>query len=164
MGTFTGSPVSSTQHGRQVDVPMLFADVNDVDTRLRVSYFTYTHAAGAGTGEVNLVRIMAGRVKVLSDLCRIVTSQFAVNADLHIGTRAFTDESAQTAVAEDDNRFADNLDAGGGALDQVWPLPAVGGITSLDSQEGVTIYSLINTGNIEDTDTIEGYCVYQGRD
>jgi len=166
MGAFTGTPISSVQHGRQVNLPMLFADVSDVDTRLRVSYFSYTHTAteGAGTGEVNLVRIQAGRIKVLSDLCRLVSSDMAANADLHLGFRAYTDESAGTAVAEDDNAFADNLDAGGGALDQTWPLPAVGGITLLDSQEGITIFALIDTGNIEDTDTIEGYVVYQGRD
>jgi hypothetical protein len=119
----------------------------------------YTHAGGADTDvEVELIKLPPGRVRIYSLLSRIETTAMVATADFHLGTRAFTNEDG-TAVAEDDNRFADNLDAGS-ALDQAWPLPAGIGITDLNSQEGITLYCLVDTANIEDGDTIEVTCVY----
>lgn len=163
MAVFAGSPTNSIQHGRQVDVPMLFVDVSDVDTRMRVSYFSYTHSAGAGDGEINLVRLGAGRLKILSDLSRLVISTFGASAVLDLGHRAYTDESSQLAVSEASQAFEANLDVNAGPVDQVWTLPA-NGIFQADTQEGLTIFAEVKSGNIEDTDTIEGYVVYQGRD
>jgi len=153
---FTGSPTKSTEYTNQVDGNKKAAPFHDKP--VRYAPFSYTHAAGAGIGEVNLVRLLPGRIVVLPDLSRLVTSAFAANADIHIGTRAFTNPDG-TAVAEDDNRFADNEDAGGGALDKAFPLPA-GGKETLDSRDGVIVYAMIDTGNIEDNDTIDGYVAY----
>lgn len=155
---FTGSPTSSTEYAKQTGKATK-NDVSVVGGKLRVASFSYTHSAGAGVGEVNLVKLPAGRKRVFADLSRIVTSQFAATADLHIGHRAYTDADSGNTASEDNNAFADNLDAGGGALDQALPLPAVG-YKDLNSREEVTIFAEIDTANIEDTDTIDGYIVY----
>ena len=49
---------------------------------LKAKPFTYTHlaAAGAGTGEVNLLRLPPGRLTIFSQLSRIEATQEAVNA------------------------------------------------------------------------------------
>ena len=119
--------------------------------------FNYTHTAGAGTGEVNLIRLPAGKYRILSDLSLIVSSAMVTAADLHIGHRAYTQPDG-TAVAEDDNALADNLDAGS-AIDQSLPLPA-GGELVIDSRDDLVFYAMVDTANIEDTDTISGYIVY----
>lgn len=118
----------------------------------------YVHAEGADTGTIDIVQLPPGKIRVYSDLSRIVTSQFATGADLHLGYRAHTQEDG-TAVVEDDNAFLDDEDAGGAALDKAFVLPA-GGVLDLDSQKGVVLFITIDTGNIEDADTIDGYVVY----
>lgn len=154
---FTGSPTSSTQYAAQTTGRARVLEANVIEGKLRVARFSYTHSAGAGTGEVNLIRLPAGKYVIFPGLSRIVSSAMATGADLHIGTRAYTNIDG-TAVAEDDNRFADNLDAGS-AIDQTLPLPA-GGTFVVDAKDELVIYAMIDTANIEDTDTISGYIVY----
>ena len=120
----------------------------------------YTHSTGADTDvEVELIRLPPGRVRIYSQLSRLETSQFVATADFSLGTRAFTQEDG-TDVAEDPVRFANQLDVGGAALDQVWPLPTGIGLTELNSQGGIIVFALVETANIEDTDTIRVYCAY----
>ena len=120
----------------------------------------YTHATGADVDvEVELIRLPPGRVRIYSPLSRLETSQFVATSDFSLGTRAFTQEDG-TDVAEDAVRFANQLDAGGAALDQVWPLPAGIGLTELNSQGGIIVFALVETANIEDGDTIRVYCAY----
>lgn len=156
MAAFTGTPVKSDQYTLQTQS---WSKVSvDVINKLELARFSYTHAAGAGTGEINLIELPAGRITVYPDLSRLVSSAFAANADLHLGYRAYTGAD-NVAVVEDDNAFGDNLDAGGGALDQAWTLPAVG-YFRFNSRNGVLIYAMVDTGNIEDGDTIDGWVAY----
>lgn len=156
MAAFTGTPVKSVEYTNQTASATKAAV--DVISKMHVARFSYTHAAGAGTGEVNLIELPAGRITIYSDLSRIITSQFAANADIHLGYRSYVN-SAGTTVAEDDNAFLDNGDAGGAAIDAVWTLPA-GGYTSFDTRNGLLIYAMVDTGDIEDTDTISGWVAY----
>ncbi|MFQ5791929.1 MAG: hypothetical protein ACE5JI_15760 [Acidobacteriota bacterium] len=157
---FTGSPTSSVQHAGQVGDDGARAEVRDVRGKLRVANWTYTHAAGAGDGEINLVILPEGRIRVYTQLSRITASQQAAGATLSIGTREFVQED-KTEVAEDADRFANALDTASGDIDETLPLPAAPDRTELlDSQEGVTVYATIAGGNIEDGDTINGQIVY----
>jgi len=163
MAAFTGTPVNSDLMADQKDADSTGARADSLATSAGVhaAYAEYTHSstAGTGTGAIDMFRLPAGRLRILCDQSRVVTSAFASNADLHIGYRAHTDLDGD-AVVEDDNAFSDNLDAGGGALDVAWALPT-GGILELNSEEGVDIYCLVDTGNIEATDTINLLCLYQ---
>ena len=162
MAAFTGTPTSSAQYTSQagsIGGPIWNVGLNGKP-------FTYTHlaAAGAGTGEVNLLRLPPGRLTIFSQLSRIEATQEAANADLHLGFRAYTEPDGD-AVAEDDNAFLDNADAGGGAISSVFLLPAVTaaagpGITQINSRNGFILYAMIDTGNIETDDTISGYVVW----
>lgn len=155
MAAFTGSPTSSVQHAAQQ------RGGGNVEARdsavLRFMFFNYTHTAGAGTGEVNLCTLPAGRIRIFGDYSRVRSSAMVATADLHIGHRAYTDE-AGTAVAEDDNEWADNLDAGA-AIDVAL---GDGGTTlsQYESRDGITVYAMVDTANIEDTDTIDGWIAY----
>lgn len=159
MGAFTGSPTGSTQFNQQTGVlqgGIVFGEA------LKARRFSYTHAAGAGTGEINLVNLPAGRITIFPDLCRIIASTFVTGADLHLGHRVYTEPDGDTVV-EDDNAFADNLDAGpgGGGIDVAWPLPAIGFAEfNVGDSRGFRIYAMVDTANIEDADTINGHVVW----
>jgi hypothetical protein len=155
MAAFTGSPASSSQYAQYASHEMVAS--KDWGAKLRCWAFSYTHASGAGTGEVNLVRMEPGKRRILCDLCRILSSQFAANADLHLGYRAYTKHDG-TEVVADDNAFLDNADAGGGVLDSAWLLPAAK-YFDIDSKTNFVIYAMVDTGNIEDNDTISGWVV-----
>ena len=90
MAPFVGSPLSSTQHALQVGQTTK-AEARDVRGKLRMANFDHTRptAAGAGDGEINLVQLEPGRIRIYPELSRIVTSQFGASAVLSIGTRAF---------------------------------------------------------------------------
>ena len=152
---FTGSPVDSVQRAAQRGATKI--DQHDW-SRLQVVFFNYVHSAGAGTGAINLVKLPAGKIRGFPSLCRITASAMVATADLHIWHRAYTDPDAATpAVVEDDNEFADNLDAGS-AIDAAFLIPV--GAPVYNTKDGFEIYAMINTANIEDTDTIDGYFVY----
>ena len=106
---FTGSPVKSNEYTNQTASHTKVSV--DVINKLELARFSYTHAAGAGTGEVNLIELPAGRITVYPDLSRLVTTAFAANSDIHIGYRAYVGSDGVTVV-EDDNAFVDNGDAG----------------------------------------------------
>lgn len=159
MAAFTGTPASSVQYALSAAHDLVAA--KDWGAKMRCWFFNYTHAAGAGTGEVNLVRMEPGKRRILTDLSRIVTTAFEANADLHLGYRAYTKHDG-TAVVADDNAFLDNADAGGGALDSAWVLPAAG-YFDVDSRTDFIIYAMIDTGDIADADTIHGWvCAMEG--
>lgn len=157
MAAFTGSPTGSTQYNQDTGVTQ--GGVTYLEN-LHLRRFTYTHAAGAGTGEINLVRIPAGRVDIHSIFSRRESTQFAASADLHLGYRSYTEPDGDV-IAADDNAFGDNEDAGGGALTAAaWTLPTGLGVTEINSRTGLTIYAMVDSGNIEDTDTINGWVVW----
>lgn len=159
MAAFTGSPTDSTQRANEKDSAVK-ADLRDASA-LKVKVAKYTHAAGAGTGEVNLFTLPPGRIRIYPDLCRVISTAMATNADLHIGHRAYNQEDG-TLIAEDDNEWLNNADAGS-AIDSVL---TDGGTTDnqYESRAGIVVFAMIDTGNIEDTDTIYVHMVYSGGD
>ena len=163
MAAFTGTPTGSAQYNKQITAPVPGIAAALAEGRLKVAPFSYTHAAGAGTGEINLFKLPAGPIILYPALCRILTTAFVATADLHLGYRAHVDQNGAAVVA-DDNAFADNLDVGGAAIDLGplnggWPLPAIGHF-AFNSQGGVVLYTLIDTANIEDADTIAGWVAW----
>lgn len=157
MAVFTGSPTSSTQHAAQTTGRNRVLEANVIEGKLRLARFSYAHSVGAGTGEINLIRLPAGKYVILTDLSRIISSAMVSTANLSVGHRAYTNIDG-TAVVEDNNAFADALDATG-ALDVAFSLPA-NGVFEIDSKVEVVIFAEVDTANIEDTDTISGYIVY----
>jgi hypothetical protein len=156
---FTGSPLGTTNYQMYAGTGTTKAHAADEAGGLTIARWAqYTHAAGAGTGEINLIVLPPGRILIFPDLSRIVTTQFAASADLHLGFRAYTENDGD-AVSEDDNAFLNDADAGGGALDSAWVLPAIG-YQVFDTRGGLIIYAMVDAGNIEDNDTIDGWVAY----
>jgi hypothetical protein len=155
---FAGSPTSSYQYAREVLGPIF----DPSDPTLRFFHFSYIHSAGAGVGEVNLRRLPPGRWEIVCAKSSVSTNAaFVATADLHVGFRACKDVNG-AALAADDNAFANNLDAGGGAVvATAFSLPAADypGLVNLklQSESGVVIYAMVDTANIQDTNEINGW-------
>ena len=94
MAAFTGTPTGSTQYN---STPMQY-------TNYVKAVFSYTHAAGAGTGEVNLLKLPAGKIVIYSADSRIATSAMATGADIHLGYRAYVEPDGD-AVVESQQRL-----------------------------------------------------------
>jgi len=113
--------------------------------KLRASSASLTFTAAGATGTAKIIRLPAGKLRVITDLCRIFTAQAgSTNSDLHVGYAAHVSGTTGLAVIADDNAFADNLDVGGAALDAAFSLPAAG-YFDFDSADGVDIEVMIDT-------------------
>ena len=157
MTAFTGTPQATLNIDAFTTASPKVAGTYAFELRHWEKY-THTATEGSGTGEVDLILLPPGRLRIYPDLSRIVTTQFGASADLHLGYRAYTEPDGD-AVVEDDNAFLDNADAGGGALDEAWVLPAVGYL-EVNTKEGLQIFAMIDAGNIEADDTIEGWVAF----
>jgi hypothetical protein len=153
MAQFSGSPTSSNQYPASPSR----ASGGETQGEVRMARFSYTHAAGNGTGEINLVKLPPGRLCIYCHLSRIVTPVMGANSDLHLGYRAHRTE-AGVAVPQDDNAFLNDQDSAGG-VHESFLLPASGSL-ELDSQEGITVYAMVDTGNILTGNTITGWIMY----
>ncbi len=152
---FTGSPTSSVQHVLTLDGG---AKVEPRDASvLHSRYANYTHTAGAGVGEINMLILPPGRIRIYPDLCRQMSSAMVATANLSVGHRAYNQEDG-TLIAEDHDEWLVNADAGA-ALDAVL---ADGGTTlnQYESRAGIIVWVDISTANIEDTDTIQLLMVF----
>ena len=130
---------------------------------LKVANFTYTQVA-AGQDDFSLVTLPAGKIRVYPTLSYISIPDMTASADFHLGHRAYT-QSDGTAVAEDDNEWMDNVDSGGGAVANIWS--SVTGFVSAtiltneyDTVEGLTIYGMVDTANMDASDVLSGFVVY----
>jgi hypothetical protein len=155
LAEFVGSPAASVQYAAQ-NSPLRPLG-GETQGEARMARFSYTHAAGAGTGEINLVKLPPGRLCIYSDLSHIVTSAMGANADLHLGYRAHKTEGGEP-VAQNEDALVNGIDADAG-VDMTLEFPTDGTL-ELESQEGVTIYAMIEGGNIENGDTITGWIMY----
>ncbi len=87
-----------------------------------------------------------------------MTTQFGASAVLDIGYRAHT-KADGTAVNASAAALHNDAAVGAGAVDLALALPAAGYL-ELDSREGINIFATVASGDIEDTDTIEGFIAY----
>lgn len=165
MGAFTGSPTGSLEFNQQTGVVQGGITFPELP---RIRQFTYTHTAGAGTGEINLVNLPEGKFTIFSEFSRLAASAFATGADFHLGYRAYVEPDGDV-IAEDENAFADNVDSASAITHAAWPLPTAPGLTHFNvgsaapgELPGLTIFALIDTGNIADDDTIAGWVFWAG--
>ena len=163
---FTGSPTSSTEYARQVSIAK--GNPGDLGLPMQFATFNYTHDAGAGVGEINLLKLPAGRIVVWPQFSYLSASQFAANSDLHLGHRSYVEPDGDTVAEDDDEWVADATVHTGpisgplqGTFATVFTNGTEPGATVYESIDGIVVFASIDSGNIEDTDTISGWIAYQ---
>ena len=129
--------------------------------RVRIARFDFTQGAAAGDAgsSARLIRLPAGRVRVLLALSRIAFSAMGTARTMDLGWEAYTDDNG-TAVAA----AAAGLDAAVNvaAAGSVNPSGTVGGDETVlfASESGVVIAATINGGTIPAAATLKGYLLY----
>jgi hypothetical protein len=116
-------PISQPTKGTQYLTTPAYERDKYVDTSLPIyqvsTTLTFTAAGftSAAAGDLSLLRLPPGRIRIRLDLSKIVSPQGTSTADLDIGLAAFT-KSDGTTQALQGNVLADSLDVGGAALNQ----------------------------------------------
>lgn len=160
---FTGSPTGSTQYNQQTAVTQGGAYGGEAAGKLKSSIFEYTHtaAAGAGTGEVNLITLPAGSILIYPALSSFgVSVAWAASSTVQFGTRAYTNTSGTTVAAVTGALSAAVAVGAATVATTAMTVPANGQVLKINSQNGVTIFATIASGNITVGGTLFGYIVW----
>jgi hypothetical protein len=143
------APAKSSQYTDFTAKPQTFVPSSDWGSKLRASFCKLTFTAAgfttAALGDISLIAMPPGAVRIFPDLCRLICPAGTATSDLDIGIAAYTN-AAGTAVALAGIALADSLDVGGGALDQALPLPT-NGFLEVNSQAGFDIVCSFDTAN-----------------
>ena len=144
------APAKSAQYTNYTASPQTFVPSSDWGSKLRASFCKLTFTAAgyttAAAGDISLIRMPPGAVRIMPDLCRLVCPAGTATSDLDIGIGAYT-TAAGVATAAAPIALADSLDVGGGALDQTLPLPATASMLEVNSQSGFDIVCSFDTAN-----------------
>lgn len=144
------APVQSNQYVSYSTKPVVEVFSSDWGSKLRASMCKLTFTAAgfttAAAGDIKLIRMPPGKVRILSNLCRIVSPAGTSTADLDGGYGAYTKNDG-TAGAASNNAFFDSLDVGGGAIDSAFTLPTAKGFVEIESQNGFDIVCSYDTAN-----------------
>lgn len=127
--------------------------------KIRFIHFTWVNGStvGADGSSVNLVKLPAGRVRVLPGLSRIAVSALGASRLMDLGVRAYVASDGVTAVAAILNDFVNDRDVSS-ATDSTF-----GTAVKKDyfSFSGITICALITGGTLDAAETMEGYVAYE---
>lgn len=167
MAAFTGTPAGSTQYNAVNGVTTGGIFSTDVSGKLKVAVFEYVHptAAGAGTGEMNIVTLPPGPVIVFPQLSVWgVSVAWAAASTCSIGHRAYTQPDG-TVVAASAAFFVSAVAVGAAVVaDTAFALPAaasgLGGFVRFNSRSGVTLFCTVASGNIAIAGTLRGRVIW----
>lgn len=114
--------------------------------------FTAAGFTTAALADIALLRLPAGKIRIFRDLSFLKCPAGTSTSDLDIGLQAYTKADGTTQTIQG-IALADSLDVGGGALEQILPLPA-GGSLLVDSLNGVVVACSFDTANSPATGTL----------
>ena len=140
--------------------PPTMLDTSSLHGRLRVAYFLHTQdGAGDATSTVDLVKLPAGKGRILIRSSFLASSAFGSGRTLDVGYTAHTDNNGDAVAADVDaledalnNSSATNafLGVGTGAADTYL----------YDSNAPLTIQAICLGDTFPTAATLEGYIVY----
>lgn len=152
---------NSTQYARTVATPSKKVTVPDWHARLRFMFFEFAQGSSAGdAGSIaRLIRLPAGRCRVILPLSRLSWTAMGSSRTMDLGWEAYTNEDG-TAVVADPNGLDDGIDTSGAG--NVIPGGTIGVHETklFDSQDGVVITAQINDASLPAADTIDGWFAY----
>lgn len=150
----------STQVTNMDATPPTIMDTTSLHGRMRVAYFLHTQdGAGDATSTVDLVKLPAGKGRILIRSSWLASSAFGSSRTLDIGYVAHTDNSGD-AVAVDVDGLLDGLDNSSATAAMLGTGTNALDTYLYDSNAPLTIQAVVAGGTIPDTATLEGYIVY----
>ena len=138
--------------------PPVKIEANQWNGKLRFYEFDITTVAGSDGDTIGLIKLPAGKQRIVLPLSRIAFSAFGAARTMDLGWEAYTDQDG-TAVAADPNGLDDGIDVSGAG--SVNPGGTVGGAETylFDSRDGVVITAQINDAAIGAGETLDGYLI-----
>jgi hypothetical protein len=142
------APTKSVQYTLMTNTPSERVKGYDWGAKLRVSYakltFTAAGTTTASAGDISLIKLPKGFVRVYGYLSRLICPAGTATADLDLGWAAYVNQAGSTVSADGDG-IAASLDVGGGAIAQ--DLDDLAPVFEFDSQAGVDIVCSFDTAN-----------------
>ncbi len=154
----------TTQKGDQVTnldaTPPVVENTANMHGRMRIAYFSHTQSgAGDANSTVEVVRLPAGKVRLLGALSRIEHNWTVSTVDMNVGWAAYVDIDG-TAVVADPNGLDAAIDVDSAGTIAVGSVLGTADTKLFESQSGVSIELQAVAAGLADTDTVEGYLVY----
>ena len=143
--------------------PVVNNNTTEQAGRLRVAFFTHDQdGAGDANSTVTLVKLPAGRVRIIGGLSRFYCNWVTGSQTMDIGWDAFTAQDGTTTAADADG-LVDGLDvetAGYFSMESALAAEkATGGTHLFESRDGVTIVAKAIAA-LADGDDLVGYITY----
>jgi hypothetical protein len=140
------SPLVSTQYALLAAGDMNKPSEWGAVQRTSVGKYTFTAAGDSGT--LQMIRMPAGRLRILGYASRIICPVGVATANLSVGHGAYVGNDG-VAVAADEDEFAAALDVGGGAIDAAFSATGYGVTiadgTEFNTQDGFDITATFDT-------------------
>jgi len=142
-------------------VPAEILAMDESHGKVRMAVFEYDQVAeGADGSIIQLVKLPAGRVRVLAKESLLYHNLTTATVDLDVGWAAYTD-FAGDAVAANDDGFDVEIDCETAGIVRLGSaLNAEACMKVFESQEGVIITATLETAVIAANDTLNGYIAY----
>lgn len=143
--------------------PAVPVSVADLHGKVRIAFFEWDNGlvAGDAGGVIDIVKLPAGRVRVLGRLSSIYHNFTTGSNTIDIGWKAYTDLDG-AAVAADPDGLDDGIDvetAGTINIGTVAAVLAECGQKLFESQEGVTL-TVTSVGIVAASDKMVGHIAY----
>lgn len=156
---------NSTQYANTVATPPVKNPAYDAGNA-RVFYFNHTQAAaGDANSLVNLVKLPAGKYRILLDQSVINCSDLGTGNTLDVGYTAYTNANG-TAVAADEDAFITAADVATAAATVYFSESRAGAASDMtylvDSTTEVVIQAKSETAGIPAAATMNGYITIVG--
>ena len=153
---------SSTQYTEgYITIPAKVPESHEWMGRIRIGFFTFVQGSDAGDAgsTANLIKIPAGKVRLLLPLSRVHSSALGSSRTMDLGWIAYTND-AGVAVAADPNGLDDGVDVSSAVAFN--PAGTVGTHETVlfESREGVVLTAQVNDGTLPAAATIGGYFAY----
>ena len=157
MATFYSEQVTKLD-----SVPAEPVNVNELHGKVRIARFDYTQAAEGAIGTViELVKLPAGKVRILGKNSALYHTALGAGVTLDVGWDAYKSQSDGSAVAADPDGLDDGLDVAAAGTKELCSVQVTDGASKLiDSQDGVTITCTIGGAVIPAAGELNGYICY----
>ena len=151
----------STQVANINAVPPVALDTLDLHGRIRIAWFDWMNGlvAGDAEGVIQLVKLPAGRIRILGKLSEFYSQSTQGSQTYDIGWLEHTDLNGDTVDADEDG-LNDETDVDTvGAFNFCIVQVATGSTKELESQEGITI-TLTASAILKASEGIYGWIAY----
>lgn len=142
-------------------VPSEALNVDESHGKIRICRFDYDQVAeGTANSIIQLVKLPAGRIRLLGSESALYHNLTTGGVDLDVGWAAHKD-FAGDAVAADEDGLDDNIDCETAGVETLGSVVIAEGQSKVfESQEGVVITATVKTAVIAANDSLKGHIAY----